>query len=197
MIAALFVDSRGVYAGDCRFDVWDEKRDARKYEGPYPVIAHPPCARWCQLAGLVEHRWGYKRGEDGGCFSSALNSVRRFGGVLEHPAYSMAWKTFGLPRPCKNGGWIGDADTGFSCHVEQGKYGHKARKATWLYVFGLPEEDLPELKWGKATSSHVVSWCGNHTKTAKPRIGKSEASRTPEQFKEVLYILANAARRKT
>ena len=99
MIAALFVQTGGCYFGLPDVDPWDEARDARKYAGPWPVVAHPPCSRWCKLAGLVEARWGHKRGEDGGCFKSALESVRRFGGVLEHPAYSDAWPTFALPEP--------------------------------------------------------------------------------------------------
>ncbi len=80
MIAALFVQKNGVYFGLPNVDPWDEARAARKYDGPYPVVAHPPCARWCRLAGLVEARWGHKRGEDGGCFASALANVRRWGG---------------------------------------------------------------------------------------------------------------------
>ncbi len=75
-VAALFVDPRGSYAGLPDVDLWDEARDARLYDGPWPVVAHPPCSRWCRLAGLVEARWGHKRGDDGGCFASALESVR-------------------------------------------------------------------------------------------------------------------------
>lgn len=46
MIAALFVQTNGCYFGIDGVDPWDEKRDARKYEGPYSVVAHPPCERW-------------------------------------------------------------------------------------------------------------------------------------------------------
>lgn len=84
MIAALFVDPRGCYSKIPDIDLWDEKRDARLYVGHWPVVAHPPCSRWCRLAGLVEARWGHKKGDDGGCFASALASVRKWGGVLEH-----------------------------------------------------------------------------------------------------------------
>lgn len=86
MIAALFVETGGAYFGLEGVDPWDVKRNAMLYDGPHPVVAHPPCARWCRLAGLVEARWGHKRGEDGGMFAHALDCVRRFGGVLEHPA---------------------------------------------------------------------------------------------------------------
>ena len=106
MIAALFVEPNGVYAGLPDVDVWDEARDARLYEGPWPVVAHPPCARWSRLAGFTEARFGYKRGEDGGCFKAALCAVRAFGGIIEHPAYSKAWGAFNLPEPLvvENGG---------------------------------------------------------------------------------------------
>jgi hypothetical protein len=46
MIAALFVAPDGVYAGLPGVEVWDEARDARRYAGPWPVVAHPPCQRW-------------------------------------------------------------------------------------------------------------------------------------------------------
>ena len=80
VIAALFVARNGCYWDQPGIDAWDIVRDARKYDGPYPVVAHPPCSRWCRLAGLVEKRWGHKRGDDGGCFVSALASVMKWGG---------------------------------------------------------------------------------------------------------------------
>jgi len=81
MIAVLYADPRGIYAGLPDVDLWDETRDARRYPGPHPVVAHPPCARWCRLAGLVEARWGHRRGEDGGTFAAGLAAVRRWGGT--------------------------------------------------------------------------------------------------------------------
>lgn len=131
MIAALFVEKGGAYYGLPDVDPWPEERDARKYVGPWPVVAHPPCSRWCRLAGLVEARWGHKRGDDGGAFSSALESVRRYGGVLEHPAYSDAFGAHGLPRPL-GVGWQLAMDGGWVAYVEQRHYGHPAKKATWL-----------------------------------------------------------------
>ena len=121
MIAALFVSPRGPYAGLPNIDLWDEARDARRYAGPYPVVAHPPCSRWCRLAGLVEARWGHRKGDDGGCFASALHSVRTWGGVLEHPAYTDAFLAFGLPAPTP-GGWQRTLCGGWVAHVEQGRY---------------------------------------------------------------------------
>jgi len=159
-------------------------------------VAHPPCSRWCRLAGLVEARWGHKRGEDGGCFEAALNAVRRWGGVLEHPAYSDAWPRFGLPKPHRHGGWVRDFCGGWSAHVEQGRYGHAAKKATWLYAFGVRE--LPDLLWGHVPdqqSSALVSWCGNHTKAGetRPRVGKAAAAATPPAFRDALIDIARGA----
>lgn len=211
MIAALFVERGGAYWDLPGVDPWDEERDARLYAGPWPVVAHPPCSRWCRLAGLVEARWGHKRGEDGGCFASALASVRRWGGVLEHPAYSDAWAAFGLPRPpTRHGGWNRGFCGGWTCHVEQGRYGHPAKKATWLYVYGVRE--LPALTWGSTLDTKgdaLVSWCGNHTKKRWARIGDfptnvdtdwdtrrrlspREAAHTPPAFRDVLLEIARS-----
>lgn len=196
MIAALYVQTGGSYFGFPDVDPWDEKRDARQYAGPHPVVAHPPCSRWCRLAGLVEARWGHKRGEDGGCFAAALRDVRKWGGVLEHPAYSDAWPHFGLPRPMRGGGWQRGICGGWSCHVEQGRYGHPAKKATWLYAFGV--EYLPDLRWGSipdGESKALVSWCGNNVKSweTRPRVGKAAASKTPVEFRDELIAMARSA----
>lgn len=144
-VAALFVDPKGVYAGLPDVEVWDEARDARLYDGPWPVVAHPPCARWSRLAGFTEARFGLLRGDDGGCFEAALEAVRRFGGVLEHPAFSKAFDRYGLPEPLWRGGWTYGLDGGASCYVEQGRYGLPVKKATWLYAYGV---EVPELRWG-------------------------------------------------
>lgn len=197
-VAALYVDPRGVYAGLPGVELWGlPDRDAREYAGPHPVVAHPPCARWCRLAGLVEARWGHKRGDDGGCFAAALASVRAFGGVLEHPAYSDAFHVFGLPLPPRRGGWQRGLCGGFSAHVEQGRYGHPAKKATWLYAFGV---ELPDLRWGfqlDTSSRALVSWCGNHLRgrpNDRPRLKQKAASATPIEFRDVLLSIARTAR---
>jgi hypothetical protein len=193
MVAALFVHEGGAYYGLPDVDPWDEERDARLYPGPWPVVAHPPCSRWCRLAGLVEARWGHKRGEDGGCFASALDSVRRWGGVLEHPAYSDAWAAFALPAPPTTGGWVRGIDGGWACHVEQLRYGHPARKATWLYAYGV--RYLPSLEWGNDGRGEVlVSACANSTSPdeSRPRIMKGEAAKTPLAFRDVLLSIARS-----
>lgn len=211
-VACLYVDPRGAYSKVPDVDLWDEARDARLYAGPHPVVAHPPCARWCRLAGLVEARWGHKRGDDGGTFRSALAAVRRWGGVLEHPAYSDAFPAHGLPPPPRHGGWQGTICGGFVAHVEQCRYGHRAKKATWLYAHGV---DLPPLRWGSIADQDTpaavwqcgaangerskawVSWCGNHTRLSGTveRLGRAERSGTPPEFRDLLLAMARTARR--
>ncbi len=149
MIAALYVETNGAYYGLDGVDPWDEARDARKYAGPHPVVAHPPCQRWGRMknggpslpGGRIPHH-------DEGCFAAALTAVRNFGGVLEHIKDSAAWDYFGLMKPPTSGGWVmADSFGGWTCCVEQGHYGHLSRKATWLYAVGC---DLPSLTWGKS-----------------------------------------------
>lgn len=194
-IAVLYAYADGPYAGLPGVDVWDVTRDARTYAGPLPVVAHPPCSRWCRLAGLVEARWGHVRGEDDGAFAHALAAVRAFGGVLEHPAYSDAWAAFDLPAPPRHGGWVRGTCGGWACHVEQGRYGHAAKKATWLYAVGV---ELPPMKWGSRLDRQAgapVSWCGNHTAAdeVRPRVGKRAASETPAEMREALIGMARTA----
>lgn len=196
MIAALFVQRGGCYFGLPDVDPWDESRDARKYAGPWPVVAHPPCARWCRLAGLVEARYGKKRHEDGGCFASALASVRRWGGVLEHPAASDAWAHFMLPRPPTSGAWVRGICGGWACHVEQGNYGHRAPKPTWLYAFGVQE--LPSLRWGPSGATMGLNtWYPSERADPSKRrkeVPKRERSATPLPFRDLLIGMARSVR---
>lgn len=151
-VAALYVQPGGVYYGLPDVEPWGlPERDARLYAGPWPVVAHPPCQRWGRYwHGGPSARVRRKKGDDGGCFAAALAAVRRWGGVLEHPEASSAWAAFGLMAPPRHGGWVNaDFLGGWTCCVEQGHYGHRARKATWLYAV-VGSAPLPVLKWGPA-----------------------------------------------
>lgn len=195
-ITALFVDTkRGPYPHMSGVDCWDEARDARLYTGPHPVVAHPPCARWCRLAKQIESRGLGRVGDDGGCFEAALRAVRTWGGVLEHPAHSLAWDWFGLPKP-RRGGWFGDEKGGWVCEVDQGHYGHKMRKPTWLYVFNA--RYLPALVWERAESTWVMS-SASRARTAG-KVGAREVKRTerhttPAPFAELVVAIARSSAR--
>lgn len=190
MVDALYVDAKGIYprllgAEHC----WDEARDARTYAGPGPVVAHPPCGRWCGLAKLNERRWGAKVGEDGGCFQAALSAIANYGGVLEHPAFSLAWAAYGLDRP-PFGRWLLAGDAWFT-EVHQVAYGHAARKRTWLIYSGFrPPFDL---NWTSPPPTHQIGG-GVHTGNRKlPRMNKGTHS-TPEPFaRELICLAAHAA----
>lgn len=205
MIAALFVLPDGPYSNRPDIDLWPESRDARLYPGHHPVIAHPPCRRWGRYArGGPSARTPRILGDDGGCFASALGSVRRWGGVLEHPEGSHAWATHGLLRPHREGGWRrADAQRGYTCCVAQGHYGHRAQKLTWLYVYGIRKERLPELVWGPFKGGARLD-AGFHSAAerkaragwAKPpsarRLSSRECALTPEPFAALLISIAQA-----
>ncbi len=193
MIAALYVMRDGPYAGIPGVDIWDKQRDARLYNGPYPVVAHPPCERWGRYwHGGPSARVRRIKGDDAGCFEAALKSVRAFGGLLEHPAASSAWEFFGLLPPPRVGGWINaDFEGGWTCCIDQGNYGHRAQKATWLYACGV---DLPILKWGKSDTKIRLD-DGYHSAGERrraqrtgvcQRLSKRQRLETPAPFRDLL-----------
>lgn len=194
MIAALFVETGGVYFEDAWIDAWDVGRDARQYAGPWPVVAHPPCEKWGKMAKVNYVRWGGEHnrpGNDGGCFAAALRAVRTYGGVLEHPAKSYAWEAHGLTKP-KGIGWQRCASGGAVCEVWQSAYGHRANKATWLYYHGhLPPT---QLRWERPIGSHQVGFQDQRGKARnKPTLGRKEAKATPREFRDALIALAAGA----
>jgi len=192
-IAALFVQPDGCYSNDPRVDPWPESRDARRYAGRLPVVAHPPCQLWGAMAAVNYSRWGGEHnrpGNDKGCFASALFCVNTYGGVLEHPAKTRAWAAHGLTKPVGIG-WSRCGE-GWVCEVWQSAYGHRANKATWLYYKG--RKPPKELNWSRPSGTHQVGFQDQRGKSAnKPTLSKREANATPELFKEELIALAEGA----
>jgi hypothetical protein len=210
VIAALYVETDGCYFGLPGVDPWDETRDARKYAGPHPVVAHPPCQRWGRFwHGSTRKPHQYRLGDDDRCFVSALFAVRRWGGVLEHPADSRAWDVNGLAKPPRTGGWVyADFLGGWTCYVEQGHYGHASRKPTWLYAHGGTDFDHsrldpPSLIWGEG-EQRLPAWMIDRYGYEKARrigvvamIGGKDKTRirnaTPLPFRDVLLNIARSA----
>lgn len=201
MIAALYVQERGVYADVPGVEPWPESRDARLYDGPWPVVAHPPCARWGRYwSGGPSARVRRRLGDDDGCFAAAFEAVHRWGGVLEHPEATHAWHRFGIPAPPKSGGWVRCLNGAWTCCVEQGHYGHLARKATWLYLAGV--ESPPSLTWGPAEGArrldevyHSAEERARAVKTGScQRLSSRQRSATPEPFRDLLIDLARRAK---
>jgi hypothetical protein len=85
-------------------DCFDLPRNAYTYWGPHPVICHPPCGPWGKYKSVSR--------QDKMAGLWALQLVRKLGGVVEQPIGS---ELFGLGQL-----------------VDQGDYGHLARKATKL-----------------------------------------------------------------
>lgn len=191
-VAVLFARSDSIYKTMPECDVWDIDRDARKWPGGCPVVAHPPCKRWSMINGVVLARYPHKAaefawGNDGGTFKFALDAVRRWGGVLEHPAQSRAFAHYQLP-PINRGP---DAYGGWSCEVRQVDWGHRAEKRTWLYIVGAGPDDLPPMPGGGVPSARVsqMKSCGYCE-----LMGKDEREKTPPAFARWLVDLASRCR---
>lgn len=200
MIAALFVARNGAYWNLQDVDPWDEARDARLYAGPWPVVAHPPCERWGRYwSGGPSARVRRVKGDDGGCFAAAFRAVREYGGVLEHPEGSHAWRAFALNLPPATGGWVSaDMHGGWTCRVDQGHFGHRARKATWLYAVGCELQSLP---WTRASGVRLDE--GWHSTVARrearargvaplKRLSAAERIGTPPAFRDLLLYMARS-----
>ena len=206
MIAALFVETNGCYFGLPEVDPWDEARDARRYEGRAPVVAHPPCQRWGKFwHGSTRKPHQFKLGDDGGCFEHALWAVQTFGGVLEHPVDSHAWGFFGLAKPPRSGGWVEAGRPGmYTCCVYQGHYGHLAGKGTWLLAGRVPREVLPELVWGPCEQRLHPTAVAKHGYEKARRIGMMAMvggkdktrirNATPLAFRDVLLQIARSVK---
>lgn len=204
-VAALYVETGGAYFGLPGVDPWDEPRDARLYAGPHPVVAHPPCQRWGRYSENhpIKGRIA-ETGDDGGCFAAALRAVRMFGGVIEHPKDSKAFGErhgFGLGRPMALGWTRANDGIGWICQVEQGHYGHFARKATWLYAAHC---DLPSLIWGRSEQRLPAYAVERYGYEKARRIGVMAAvggknktrirEATPAPFRDLLISIARTAR---
>ena len=172
-VAVLFTMKDSVYETIPGVDCWPLQRNALNYRGPYRVIAHPPCSRWGNYATKGDRLVG----DDDNCFAHALWSVRTFGGIIEHPANSKAWDWFGIAKPTRPG-WARADMWGYTCCVEQGNYGHVARKATWLYASSIK---LHELTWKSSENKH----------SPVMDISQQEREATPVAFAEALVAMAS------
>lgn len=197
-VAALFVQPSGCYASLPFVDPWPQDRDARNYTGPLPVVAHPPCQLWGPMAAVNFLRWGGEHnrpGNDGGCFASAIEAVRKWGGVLEHPAATRAWTAHNLTPPVTMG-WQKTMEGDWVCEVWQSAYGHRANKATWLLYHG--KNPPLELRWKRIVGTHQIGGADQRGKARnKPKLSARESSATPELFRDALIALslhANACR---
>ena len=167
-VAALFVCKSSPYWLFPGVDCWDISRDARNFHGSEPVVAHPRCRAWGKLRCMAKPREDEK---DLAFF--ALSQVRKNGGVMEHPARSSFFTLLGLrPGVCDHQG-------GYILPVLQYWFGHRADKATWLYVCGVSVSSIPPLPYRIGYMERSVEM-----------MGKPERERTPSMFANWLVDLA-------
>lgn len=192
-VSVLFVEKNGIYSNISNLDLWDIEKDARLYSKNNSVVCHPPCQLWGKFAKINYHRWGgehNKPGNDKGCFESALKFIRKYNGVLEHPAFSYAWDAFKLQKP-KQIGWTKISDDEWTCEIWQSAYGHLARKRTWLYYVGKKPH---ELNWERKEGTHQIGFYDQRGKLKnKPTLSGKKASATPLKFAEELIKLARCS----
>lgn len=178
-IAVLFARSDSHYKSFPDCDVWDIDRDARLWPGGSAVVAHPPCRAWGRLRTFAKPRKGERL-----LATWAVRQVRKWGGVLEHPVSSLLWPKVGLPT-------IGQRDKygGWTLGIHQNQWGHRAQKATLLYIVGCEPWDIPNmppLVLGEAT--HVVQ--SRKRNDCRPHITKAEREHTPPALARWLVDLA-------
>lgn len=168
-VAALFVRRTSHYKAIPGVDAFDADRDALTWQGGCPVIAHPPCRSWGKLRHFAKPRDGERE-----LAIWAIAQVRRWGGVLEHPIHSQLWAAAGCLSP-----GIRDDHGGVLVTLNQGDFGHRAPKATGLYVVRAP---LPVVPFDLATPVGRVEF-----------MGTAERERTPEPLAALLVDIARAA----
>jgi hypothetical protein len=175
MVAALFVRRDSIYKTILGVDAWDKDRDARKWPGGCPVVAHPPCAQWGNFSSMAKVDLAEK---DLAIYAVAM--VQKYGGVLEHPINSKLWRAARLPR-------VGMADEygGFTLPISQSWWGHRAQKMTKLYIVGCHWRHFPPI-WLSL---------GDPTNTVE-NMGKAERERTPPAFAHWLVELAHICARR-
>jgi hypothetical protein len=173
-IPVLFCMPRTIYHTFPQCDVYDEARDAFTYPGGLPVIAHPPCRLWSRMKAFSTAPETEKQ-----TAWFALDMVRTYGGVLEHPADSSFWKAANLPTGSQR-----DEYGGFTLVVDQHAFGHRARKRTWLYIVGIYPGQIPAypISWELPTMWVTTS----QKKFKKKSLGPRERSATPILFAEFL-----------
>lgn len=185
MIPVLFARKDSIYKTLPYCDVYDIDRDALTWPGGTPCVAHPPCRAWGGLSHMAKPRDGEKE-----LAIWAVKKIRESGGVLEHPKRSSLWGYLDLPRPGKKPDEFG----GHSILVNQHWWGHRAEKATLLYIVGCRPKNIPLLPLTITEPTGCVdrkrrgdgSWYGN----GKKIISKKEREATPLAFAEWLCEIA-------
>lgn len=188
MVSALFVRQDSIYKTMPGVDAWDIDRNAAQYPGPHPVICHPPCRGWGRLKAFANPRPGELE-----LGPLAIQFVRRYGGVLEHPISTGLVSACELPMtgtPDKYGG--------FCISIDQHWFGHLAAKRTLLYICGISRSQVPVIPLCFDAVTHKVGGLGKLKKSGIYRrntslkvISKADNERTPVSLAQWLVDLAS------
>ena len=179
-VAVLFARSDSHYKLLPDTDVWDVERDARRWPGGAPVVAHPPCRAWGQL-----QRWAKPRHDEKALALWAVEKVRRFGGVLEHPNRSTLWPVAGLPEPGQR-----DEFGGWTLPIHQHCWGHRAEKKTRLYIVGCDPRNIPTVPLRIDEPTHTIGLWSGRKAGHRPDLPKAEREHTPPDLAVWLVELA-------
>ena len=181
-IAVLFARSDSIYKTFTACDVYDIDRNALTWPGGAPLIAHPPCRAWGRLRTFARPREGEKE-----LALWAVEQIRKWGGVLEHPAGSTLWQAASLPKPGQR-----DEFGGFTFGIHQHWMGHRAEKATLLYIVGIEPRQLPPIPLTLETPTHVIQ--SRKRTDHRPHVSKAEREHTPEPLAHWLVQVATMCR---
>jgi hypothetical protein len=115
----------------------------------------------------------------------AIEQIRKFGGVLEHPANSKLWPELNLPAPGRK-----DEYGGWTLPIHQHWWGHRAEKKTRLYIVGCEPKDIPDIPLRIDEPTHVIGDVGRAGRGKRPEVSKAEREHTPPALAVWLCELA-------
>lgn len=144
VVPVLFVHQKSNYKKDNDFDCYDEKRNALNFKSKIPAIYHPPCRKFSRLRGLScapdsEKELAYW----------AIDNVRKYGGIVEHPHDSKLWKDKNVIKPGTY-----DEFGGFTICIDQSWFGYYTEKRTLLYIVGCKMKDIPDYHFNLDIKQH-------------------------------------------
>jgi hypothetical protein len=170
--AVLCARKGSIYHTISGVDVYCKRRPVSEFVGCCPVVCHPPCRLWGRLRQFAKSTQ-----EQNERYLARLccDHVRHYGGVLEHPAYSTLWRDQGLPLPGEK------SPEGCTIAIPQYWFGHRGRKATWLFVARLQVSEIPLMPYRLEAFDRVGVADG---------MGRSEREHTPAALAEWLVALA-------
>jgi len=188
-VAVLFVRADSVYKSIEGVDAWDAERNALRWSGGMPIVAHPPCRAWGRLKHMANPRPGERE-----LALWAVCMVRIWGGVLEHPAGSGLWEAAKLPPVGERDGW-----GGWTLAAPQSWWGHRAEKKTRFYIIGCQPNEIPSVPIVLGDAPCVIAnGTTNHIPQGesgwRPEVHRWEREATPPALAVWLVELARICR---